>query len=770
MSRQLSGRGLGHRCLLIGLVAALAAGAAAQETGSPPPNGASGPAQEPHTPAAAAGRPRVALALAGGGARGGAHIGVLKVLEELRVPIDCIAGTSMGALVGGGYASGMPAEEIEKFVTNVDWKSAVGGVGSRKLEPVEQKRFNDASGSIELGLKGGKIVWPSGLIASSRIEDVLRSYVAKARSVADFDRLPIPYRAVATDMLTGDMVVLDHGDIATAMRASMAIPGAFAPVVTDQYLLSDGYVVRNLPIDVARKLCGDVVIAVNLAKQTATREQLVGPGSLISRSSDIMMEANERVQLQTLTDRDIRIDVDLGSFGAADFERTAETIPLGEKAARAMASRLATLSVSPAEYAAWRSRVTVSQSLQVRVADVQFRGLKYVSADYLRTLIRVHAGDTVDIAAISRDAARLAALDDLDSVEYRLEGNPDNPVLVWEPREKQIGPDVLRPSMGLYAAGGAELRFELELQYIRRWLNDYGGQWRNRLQLGTSTNFLTSLYQPLETAQSFFVEPGAFAARSVEDIYNDYKRIAQYFFIDFGGQVDVGVNLGSNSQLRAGYWADRRRVEVDTGSALLPTGRFTDAGLVASAFFDNRDFATFATRGTAAQIEYFRSDSGLGAERNWETLEAAVRHVIRAGVTTLWLTAAGGSDLGSTLPPDRAFSLGGPQSFPGYSPGEVRAGAYWTVQGSVLWRVADILPIASQSLYAGLGVEGGRVYDRVDPVPDGELYGVSSYIGGRTPVGTLTVGVGKATGTWAVWVTLGTPVGSGSILDHPVFR
>ena len=758
MSRQFSPRALAYRCLVICLLTALATGVVAQET------------QGTLATAGPAKRPLVGLVLAGGGARGGAHIGVLKVLEELRVPIDCIAGTSMGALVGGGYASGMPAGDIEQFITKVDWKSVVGGVGSRELAPAEQKRFNDTSGSIELGVKGGGIIPPSGLVASSRIEDVLRSYVAKARGVVDFDQLPIPYRAVATDMLSGDMVVLSHGDIATAMRASMAIPGAFAPVVTDQYILADGFVVRNLPIDVARNLCAEVVIVVNLAKRTATPQQLVGPRSLISRSNDIMSEANERVQLQTLTDKDIRIDVDLGDFSAADFERTAETIPLGEKAARAMATRLATLSVSPAEYTAWRSRVTVSQKLEIKVADVQFRGLKYVNPEYLRKLTHVHAGDTVDVAAISGDAARLAVLDDLESVEYRLEGNPDNPVLVWEPREKQIGRDVLRPSLGMYFGGTGELRFELEVQYVQRWLNEYGGQWRNWVQLGTTTQFATSLYQPLETAQTFFVEPGAQIGRSVEDIYNDYHRIAQYFFIDYGGQLDLGVNLGSNSQLRAGYWADRRRVEVDTGPTELPTGSFTDAGLVATAFFDNRDSAAYASAGTAAQVDYVRSNTGLGAERNWETLEAAARRIIRAGKTTLWLTLAGGSDLGQKPPADRAFALGGPQSFPGYSPGEVRAGAYWTAQGNVLWRIADILPILNQALYGGVGVEGGYVADRIDPVPDGGLYGISGYIGGRTPVGTLTVGVGKATGSWAAWITLGTPVGSGSILDYPIFR
>src|SRR5262249_24720391 len=160
------------------------------------------------------------------------------------------------------------------------------------------------------------------------------------------------YRAVATDMLAGKMVVLDHGDIATAMRASMAIPGAFAPVVTEQYVLSDGFVVRNLPVDVARDTCADVVIAVNLVKPTVTRDDLTGPVGLIARSNDVMMQENERIQLETLTAQDVRIDVHLGDIGSADFERTAETITFGEQAARKMAPQLAALSVSPSEYAA----------------------------------------------------------------------------------------------------------------------------------------------------------------------------------------------------------------------------------------------------------------------------------------------------------------------------------------------------------------------------------------------------------------------------------
>ena len=774
---------LAQACLVIGSGMILASGVSAQQ--SSVEAGQQSPVESGHTqqkpveaartqqnPVETGGahRPRVGLVLAGGGARGGAHIGVLKVLEDMHVPIDCIAGTSMGALVGGGYASGMPAREIEQFVGNIDWKSVIAGVGSRALHSPEQKRFQDTSGSLELGVKDGKVVTGRGLISTSRIEDVLRTFVARARSVADFDQLPIPYRAVATDMLTGNMVVLDHGDIATAMRASMAIPGAFAPVITDQYVLADGFVVRNLPIDVARQACADVVIAVNLVKAKVTVEQLANPLSLVSRANDVTMEANERQQLQTLTERDVRIDVDLGDITATDYERIRETVLPGEKAARAVADRLAKLAVSEQEYAAWRRRVTVQQQIKTQIADVEFSGLKRVNPEYLKTLTKVRPGDKVDTSTISADAARMAVVDDLDGVEYTLRGDPNNPDLVWEPREKEIGPDYLRPSMGLYTSGAGDLRFELSLQHVRRWLNSYGAQWRNRLQIGSNSLLETSLYQPLNISQTFFVEPGLLARRTLEDVYNKGSRVAQYHFVDLGGEVDAGANIAQNGQVRVGYWAYNRRTDVDTGIPLMPTVDTRDAGLMVTGTYDTRDWSSFATRGSAAEIQYTLSDSNLGAERNWQRLEVAARRAFPAGKTMLWVTAAGGSDLGSNLPPDQAFSLGGPQSFPGFAPGQVRARGYWTVDGSFLWRLGDIMPIASQTLYGGFSVQGGWSYNRVDEVSNGALYGVSAYLGGRTPVGTVALGVGKATDAWAVWITIGTPVGTGSILNGPLFR
>jgi NTE family protein len=343
-------------------------------------------------------------------------------------------------------------------------------------------------------------------------------------------------------------------------------------------------------------------------------------------------------------------------------------------------------------------------------------------------------------------------------------------VLVWEPQENQIGPDYLRLGGGLYASGGGDVQFELGLQHVRHWLNAYGGQWRNELALGTTLLIATSLYQPLSVSQTYFVEPGVGADRTIEYVYNNYQRIGQYSFYDLAGRLDFGVNIGLSSQIRVGYWGDRRRWDVYTGTTLFPTGEATDAGLAATAFYDTRDAGTFATRGTAAAVQYFQSATAVGATRDWQTIEAAARQVFSVWQMRLWVTAAGGSDLGSSLPADRAFALGGPQSFPGYDLGEVRARAYWTVKGDFLWRLANILPIADQTLYGGIGLQGAHVYERVDPVANGSLYGVSAYVGGRTPIGTLTLGVGKATGSWSGWVTLGTSVGTGSILDQPLFR
>jgi NTE family protein len=717
-------------------------------------------------------RPRIGLVLAGGGAKGGAHVGVLKVLEELRVPIDCIAGTSMGALVGGGYASGIPAKDLETFVTGIDWKTVVGSQGRRELQPIEQKRAGATySNDLELGITAEGIVIPGGLISTSNVDDLLRGYVASARLETDFNKLPIPYRAVATDMVTGSMFVLDQGDLATAMRASMAIPGAFAPVLMDDKILSDGGLVRNIPIDVARELCADVVIVVNLVEPVADPQRLRSATQLLSRTMDVMIEANETLQLQTLQSMDVRIDVEMGSITTADFERVPETIPLGESATRAMAAALQRYAVPEAQYLAWRDSVTTSQRIEARLAGVRFEGLQRVNPKYLATTDRVKAGDVVDTAAISLEAQRMSALQDFDSVGYRLDGDRQSPTLTWLPREKSWGPDYLTVDLGAYASVDGDLRFALYGRHVRTWVNSLGAQWRNEAQFGGQTQLSSSFFQPLDTPQRFFVEPRIFYSRSIEDVFSEDERVARYQFADLGAQIDIGVNVGRHAQARLGYIYDSRTVEVDIGSLLMPQISPVDAGIVAGVEFDSRDTAFSPTRGLAASLEYLQSERSLGADRNWERIELGMGIAVPLRRDVLWVTFAGGKGLDGRLPADRAFALGGPGSFPGLEVGELRVARYWTVGTNYLWKVKDVLPVRNLALYFGVGLAGGAIEERIDLGETGEIYGGSVFLTGRTRVGPLTLGLGTtSTDSWSLWVSVGRPVGHGTILERGVFR
>ena len=715
-------------------------------------------------------RPRIGLVLAGGGAKGGAHVGVLKVLEELHVPIDCIAGTSMGALVGGGYASGIPAKDLETFVTTIDWKKVVGSQGRRDLEPIEQKRAGATySNDFELGLTPEGVTLPGGLVNTSNIEDLLRTYVANARAVSAFDKLPIPYRAVATDMVTGQMVVLDKGDLATAMRASMAIPGAFAPVLMDKWILNDGGLVRNIPIDVARNLCADNVIVVNLVELPIDPKRLVSATQLLSRTMDVMIEANETLQLQTVRDTDVRIDVHMGDITTADFERVPDTIPLGEAAARQHAAALAKWSVPEEQYAAWRKSVTRSQDLETRLADVRFEGLKRVNPAFLASRSDIKAGDRVDIAKLSQEAQRMSVLQDFDSVGYRLDGDAESPILTWLPREKSWGPNYLKADLGLYTSSDGDLEFALYARHTKTWVNSLGGEWRNELQFGGDSFIQTSLFQPIDTAHRFFIEPRLGASRMLENIFIDDERVARYEYRDLIGSLDFGVNVGRFAQGRVGYFYDKRKVNVDVGSRVLPESEPDDAAIGASFEYDSRNTAFSPTRGSTIALEYLNADDSLGSDRNWERAELGVGVALPFRRNIWWITAAGG--VSDDLPADRLFTLGGPSSFPGFELGEMRVGGYWTVGTSYLMNIKDVLPIKGHALYMGFRVVGGGVSDRFDQEEAEGIYGGSIFLTGRTMVGPLTLGIGATnTDSWSAWLSVGRPVGRGTILERGIFR
>jgi NTE family protein len=717
-------------------------------------------------------RPRIGLVLGGGGAKGAAHIGVLRVLDELRVPVDCIAGTSMGALVGGTYASGMPAKEIERATTAIDWSKTVGSAGLRDRTPIERKLVGTTyTNSLEFGIKDGSVVLPGGILSTQDIEDVIRGLVSEARFQDDFDDLPIPFRAVATDMVSGEMVVLSGGDLSVAMRASMAVPGAFSPVIMGDQVLSDGGMVRNLPVDIARELCADVVIAVWLSSPAPVATDLKSALSLISRSMDVMIKGNERAQIETLTDVDIGIDVPMGDIGTSDFQLIAEAVKLGRTAAEAQAAELSRLSLPESEYLAWRTSITSAEAQPVHLAEVRIKGLRQVSPAYVESQLQnLQPGADVNSQQVKADTDRLYALGDFERINYQVTGPPEARVMEISPVEKSWGPNFLRFDLGLSAEESGEVLAMLRADHTRAWVGEMGGRWNNSLQIGRVMRLSTDFYQPLDVSQDFFVRPAIRYESSLQGVYQSSERVAEYFVNDLYGELAFGANLGTRAQLSAGLRSGVVTVERNTGSLVLPEGNTeTDSRLFFNAVYDTRDDVGLPTRGSLVYLRYVHSDSLLGGELDYDLAEGVFTKSFPWRGDSLSLILGGGKELGGDLPPARDFRLGGIRSFPGLRFDELRGTSYWFAGTSYLWKLADIQPLLGQALYAGLRLSAGRMTGRtIELLTPGTVYGIAGSLNGRTPLGPFILSLGYLDGdssTWELQFTLGRPIPEGSALD-----
>src|SRR3984893_3645517 len=291
-------------------------------------------------------RPRICLVLSGGGARGMAHIGVLKILEDLKIPVDCIAGTSMGAIVGGLYASGMTALEIEATMRSLDWQEAFHDAPPRRDLAFRRKQDDrNFLVRLPLGLKHGQILLPKGFIQGQKLQETLRQLTLRFSNSTDFDRLPTPFRAVATDLETGDAVLLDKGDLAIAMRASISAPGVFAPVDYQGRLLVDGGLAENLPINVARGMNADILIVSDVSFPLQQRAKLDSALTISNQMLAILVRKDSDRQRKTLTQQDVLIEPVLGAATSTDFTQGVNTIVQGERAARGAVDRLAALGV-----------------------------------------------------------------------------------------------------------------------------------------------------------------------------------------------------------------------------------------------------------------------------------------------------------------------------------------------------------------------------------------------------------------------------------------
>lgn len=720
----------------------------------------------------AAPRPRVGLILGGGGARGAAHVGVIQALDEMRIPVDCIVGTSMGALVGGIYASGKSAEEVNRLVRAIDWQETLAFASLREKLPMRRKQAGITySNSLEFGVKKGGISAPAGIINSQHVEQVIRDLVHTSGGQGDFDKLPIPFRSVATDMQSGEMVVFDHGDLSQAMRASMAVPGVFAPTLVEERVLGDGGLVRNLPVDVARSSCADVVIAVWLSAPTPDRDALLSPLALISRSLDVVIDANVRQQLDSLSANDVAIRIDTRDIGSADFDRIEESIPLGKIAAFAHRDELARFMVPESEYAAWRKGRTAPKTTDVQLAGIEIRDMERVSVPYVKSSLDIQSGATIDERLLDKQVAAVFALGDFESVSYRLRGDPARPLLEIDAIEKSWGPRLLRFDLGLAASIGGETPFVLRGDYLHHWINRAGGEIHGAAQIGRTSLAEVSLYQPVDTRHEWFVEPSLHVQRSLEDVYIDGDAAARFDLRHGYGALDIGRTFGRSAELRVGVRGGIARAVTDIATPDIEgTDTENQNGWTAKFIYDTRNTPLQPTRGWLVRMDYFNSEESFGSDTDYERFDALIQTALPFRHDVLVLGVAGGTSFDSPLPTYEAFVLGGPLSFPGFRIGELRGTDYWTGSISYLRKIADISRLFGHALYLGVQLGAGEMQG-IAPLDVGDIYDRTLYTGsifftGRTPIGPATLAIGTSSDhRWRLSITLGRPIEEGTIMD-----
>ncbi|MBB5017586.1 NTE family protein [Chitinivorax tropicus] len=703
----------------------------------------------------ASARPQVGLVLGGGGARGLAHVGVIKMLEHYRVPIDCITGTSAGALIGGMYASGMSIEEIEKRMKEADWDDLFDSRLKRQDEDFRRKREDRTYMlKFELGVKDGEVRLPRGAVNTEKIELFIRE-LTQSVGPESFDKLAVPYRAIATDLETGNLYEFSKGDLALAMRASMSVPGAFEPVQIGDKLLVDGGLARNLPVENARALCKpDTVIVVNVGSPPLKRDDLSSIIGVMQQMVDLGINKNVREQLATLKSNDILIQPLLGDITAADFPRVAEIIPKGEQAAELVKDRLLALSLPEKEFTQHiASRLAYREPIGI-VDEIRIAATERVNIESIAAKVNQMPGEPIDQKRFHKELLNLFGSGDFDSVDYQITREKSRRVLNIQPVEKAEGLDILRFGLGLSATSHDVSSFTMVTAYRRRWANALGAEWKTEASIGKRLGISTEWYQPLRVGSRWFISPEFKAERRLTKVYQNGDAGAEFSERDTIARVDLGMNLDDYGEIRIGPYFGRTKAIVSIGIPDLPSFSQRLGGVHVDLTLDKVDNPSFPNHGWQAHGEYRRSVPAMGADERYERLESRWEGATSWKQHVLQAVVKGGTSLGSTLPGTEAFTMGGFGHLSGYAPDEFRGERMSYGRLTYLYRI----PVKfAKSLYIGASAEAGRMDDRAFNLgTHGTKTSLGLHVGLDTLLGPLYLGVGRGeTGRNAVYLFLG---------------
>jgi NTE family protein len=664
-----------------------------------------------------ASRPKVALVFEGGGALGFAHIGVLEWIEAHHIPVDYVAGTSMGGLVGGLYASGMSPQEIANFVGGINWNGVLSG--QLPFPALSYRRKEDRlafPNRLEFGLKHGFSL-PNGLNSGSAVGLLLDEKMLPYYDLKNFDDLPIPFRCVATDMTTGKEHVFKDGSLAQAMRSTMSIPGVFAPVEHGDQVYSDGGAVNNLPVNVARAMGADIVIAVYLDTGPFDKTSLSSLVGVAGRNVAIMVAANER---NSMKEANILLKADVSKFTAGDFEESAAIIPKGVEVAQQHAAELEKYAVNDAEWQAYLTQRDSRRRTNLPVPKfVEVYGMHGVLKTEIGNEFAKYVNQPIDTQKIENTINDLRGTGLYSSISYNMTDENGEAGLLVRPRLKTYGPPFLNVGVVLSSNNANDIQLGVGGRATFFGIAGPGSELRVDASIGQAAGIGGELYKPLIVGKWYFVAPRAYYTNTEAAFFSGSQQLAEYTEEKNGFGVDLGYRFSSKAELRVGedyqWYGETLRIGTPIEQA------FHITPFVSNVTFQylGQDSVQVPTRGTELRTQYIYSTQTPNTSGGYSQWDTKISHFIPVRTRgIIFGTGSGGTSFGATDLGLAGFSLGGPLRLSAYDRGELLGNDYFLGQAGYLHRLFKLNPVIGDAIYAAGFYEIGKVWGGAPGTPN----------------------------------------------------
>jgi len=694
-------------------------------------------------------RPTVGVALEGGGALGLAHIGVLRWFEQHHIPIDYLSGNSMGALVGGLYATGKSPDELERLVKQMDWPLVLGG--ETPYEDLSFRRKEDAravQNDLAIGFKHGPSL-PSGLGAGHQINMVIDRETLAYSSVKSFDDLPIPFRCVSTELISGKAHVFSTGPIGFAMRSSMSLPLIFSPVRDGDRVYVDGALVDNLPTDLARQMGPDVVIAIHLQVAPATADEIQSLFSVLGQAITVGTAATE---VRGMEAADIVVKVDVQKFTALEFDKADALIQQGMRAAEEKAKVLQPYALDQAAWGEYLAQRDARKKGPVGIPQfVKVEGTTPDAEKTIQTSLQPVVGKPVDTAKLEGYLTRVTGLGRFDSTSYGLIQNDDEVGLLVAVHEKNYAPPVLQPVIALNGTQPDNVTFAIGGRLTFLDIAGYGSELRTDFSIGNTYGISSEFYKRFTQTSRWFFAPRLHASESTQWIFSYDNPQAEYRLGRAGIGLDFGYALNRFSEVRAGYEIGYLNADLKLGTPLFSSVK---GGVEAWRFrlrTDHLDDPIIPRQGYLGELNFHWVNVSPGAPSAFPSLELKTdffKTVSKPG--SVFLLADGGSTIGYDRTGIPQYFLGGTAAgLRAYGQNEVRGDQYYLFRAGYLHRLATLPPFVGQGLYAITFYEVGKMFNApgVSKLPTDGAAGLLV----RTALGPLFIGGSVGDTGHATW-------------------